>query len=442
MRRTALEATLVTILLVSFLPAPAANAIVTNPTFITEWGTTGTGDGQFQAPTGILVANGYTYVADSTNHRVAVFDEIGGFVTNWGSSGSAEGQFGSIAGLATDASGNIFVTDPSNNRIQRFTSGGQFIEAWGWGVDDGTAAFQVCVSGCQTGIAGTGNAQFDRPEDIVVNPVTDEVFVLDTFNNRVQRFSAEGSFLGKWGTNGTTEGQLDYAYGIDLDASGNVGVSEWGNNRVQWFSPTGTFQEMWGWGVDDGSAAYQICTSTCQAGSGGLGDGRFQRPYGLAVDADGHVWVADNFNHQVQVFEGDGTYITRWGTNGTAPGEFDYPYGVDVSSVGGVYVTDAGNNRVQVFGAPTALTIKAPPRVAAGSIARIKGKLKSDEPACVAKQKVRLLGGKRTLATKKTGADGSYLFRQRIRKTVKVQVVFDSLTACGSSVSPKRTIRV
>jgi len=85
---------------------------------------------------------------------------------------------------------------------------------------------------------------------------------------------------------------------------------------------------------------------------GGLGTepGQFWRPWSVAVDASGHVYVADVNNSRIQEFTSSGGYMTEWGGSGAGPGQFDFPVGVAVDASGHVYVADMNNNRIQVFG--------------------------------------------------------------------------------------------
>ena len=95
-----------------------------------------------------------------------------------------------------------------------------------------------------------------------------------TFNNhRIQKFTNTGTFLTKWGSSGTGDGQFAFPRDVAVDGSGNVFVGDDANRRIQKFTNTGTFLTKWG--------------------STGSGDGQFNRPRGVAVDASGNVFVAD-----------------------------------------------------------------------------------------------------------------------------------------------------
>ena len=91
------------------------------PAYLTQWGSQGTGNGQFSFPTGVPTdATGNVYVADTENRRIQKFTDTGSYLTQWGSLGSGDGQFDYPAGVATDSVGNIYVTDYFNHRTQKF----------------------------------------------------------------------------------------------------------------------------------------------------------------------------------------------------------------------------------------------------------------------------------------------------------------------------------
>jgi PKD repeat protein len=84
-------------------------------------------------------------------------------------------------------------------------------------------------------------------------------------------------------------------------------------------------------------------------GDMGSENGQFLQPAGVAADAAGYVYLADQSNHRVQKFTSAGTYTTKWGGEGTGDGTFRYPTDVAVSGTGDVYVADYNNQRVQQF---------------------------------------------------------------------------------------------
>lgn len=79
--------------------------------------------------------------------------------------------------------------------------------------------------------------------------------------------------------------------------------------------------------------------------------GKFYNPHEAALGPDGNLYVADRYNHQVQVFNQDGAFLRKWGGSGNKPGKFNEPTGIHVTPNGKVYVCEAGSGRVQVFDA-------------------------------------------------------------------------------------------
>jgi DNA-binding beta-propeller fold protein YncE len=122
----------------SAISTPNATATMT-AMFVTAWGNTGTGNGQFGAqspyvaPLGMALDNsGNVYVTDTRNERIEEFTSAGVYITQWGSGGSGNGQLGEPTGIAINRSnGNVYVDDPDNYRIEEFTSAGVYITQWG-----------------------------------------------------------------------------------------------------------------------------------------------------------------------------------------------------------------------------------------------------------------------------------------------------------------------
>jgi sugar lactone lactonase YvrE len=147
------------------------------------------GDGQFGWPSSIAVDSaGNVFVVDNSNNRIQKFTSNGQFVTKWGFSGSGYGQFmfRVQTGLAIDSSNNVYVTDQNNHRIQKFTNNGAYITQWGsyCNIVDG--------AGCLASPTGLGDGQFNRPSGVEIDSNTDAVYVTDELNNRIQKFILRG----------------------------------------------------------------------------------------------------------------------------------------------------------------------------------------------------------------------------------------------------------
>jgi hypothetical protein len=152
-------------------------------------------------------------------------------------------------------------------------------------------------------------------------------------------------------------GELRRPTGVAVDQSnGNVFIADTGNARVSEFDSSGAFVRAWGWGVADGEAQFEICTSACQSGIPGGGDGQFQNLFeqigaaGAAVDPITHdVYVTDQYiNNRVQYFDSSGEYLGQF--NGAdAPATLSGPKGVVVDSSSNVYVADTGHQTVDKF---------------------------------------------------------------------------------------------
>jgi len=129
------------------------------------------------------------------------------------------------------------------------------------------------------GSLGAGNGQFNTPWDVAVDS-NGNVYVADTYNHRIQKFTSSGGFLTKWGSYGTGDGQFNVPCGVAVDSNGNVYVADSHNHRIQTFTSTGAYITKWG--------------------SQGNGNGQFSYPSGVAVDSGGNVYVADTANNRIQ----------------------------------------------------------------------------------------------------------------------------------------------
>ena len=262
-------------------------------------------DGQFYNPVGVAVASdGSVYVAETLG--IQKYTSEGVYVSKWGTQGTGDGEFSWLDSVAVASDGSVYVADTGNSRIQKFTSEGVYVSQWG--------------------TEGTRDGQFKHPRGVAV-AADGSVYVADTGNHRIQKFTSEGVFITKWAEG--TAGQGNGPHRVAVAADGSVYVADEGNNRIQKFTSEGVFVSKWG--------------------TEGAGDGQFDWPTDVAVAADGSVYVADERNHRIQKFTSEGVFITKWGTEGAGEigltrdlfdGVFHYPRGVAVAADGSVYVAD------------------------------------------------------------------------------------------------------
>jgi len=154
-----------------------------------QWGSDGTGPGQFGEPWGIATGAGNVYVADTYRDRIEVFTAGGSFVGEWGTAGKGLGQLSFPYGIATDPAGNVYVADTVNDRVQKFTPGGALITAWG--------------------SIGRRPGHFILPTSVATDPAGN-VYVADAGEGdahgagfdegiaRVQKFTPNGQFITQW----------------------------------------------------------------------------------------------------------------------------------------------------------------------------------------------------------------------------------------------------
>ena len=181
------------------------------------------------------------------------------------------------------------------------------------------------------GRRGKQDGEFDACVGLAISK-NDEIYTAEFRNQRVQKFTTEGRFLGGFPVQ-------PHAGGLAVDGEGNVYVAHWNSNKLAVYSPSGELLREWG--------------------TKGTADGEFQLPGSVAYGPDGLLYVPDQGNSRVQKFTPDGKFVGKWGTLGKEPGQFGGdqaaggrfagPQFVAFDRAGNVYTTDAAMDRVQKF---------------------------------------------------------------------------------------------
>lgn len=172
-------------------------------------------------------------------------------------------------------------------------------------------------------IDGWGQGLFGNPHGLEID-AQGHVWVTDTELHQVLRFTPGGELLlsvGEKGVPGLDGEHFDQPTDVAVAMDGTFYVSDgYGNNRVAKFAPDGRFLGDWG--------------------SAGEAPGQFRLPHGIALDAEGRVYVADRSNSRLQVFTGEGRFLYQ-----KERSQVGRPWGVDVGPDGHVYIIDGGDLR-------------------------------------------------------------------------------------------------
>jgi DNA-binding beta-propeller fold protein YncE len=173
---------------------------------------------------------------------------------------------------------------------------------------------------------GTEKGELDTPRGLALDHAGN-IFVADTNNGRIEKFSPSGTYITSIGRKGSDAGELGEPNGIAIDRFGNIYVAEASNHRVQKLKSDGTFIAQW-------------------TGP----EPRFYGPRKIAIGPDDSIYVVDQGRTRIVKFSPDGQVLANWGRKGNGDGEFDDPTSVAVDPTNNkVYVADPCNKRIQVF---------------------------------------------------------------------------------------------
>ncbi len=345
----------VTVLFNGFMPARgAANDINT----VAGIGASG-GDGgpataaMMRSPQDMALGpDGSIYIADTWNHRIRVVAPTGTITTfaGIGESGfSGDGgpataaRFSYPYGIVVDPAGNVYVTDIGNAVVRR--------------IDSATGVITTIAGNGTEGFSGDGGnateAMLNAPRGITLHPTTGDLYIADTMNNRVRKIALSTGIIttvagdGGSGSGGdgsqATSADMKQPSDVAFDAAGNLYIADTENHRIRKVATNGIISKYAG----DGSRGF--------SGDGGNSlKAKMDSPTGIAIDANGVMYIADSDNNRVRKVasnimttyagNGGGTFA---GDGGAAIAAGLSPEQVTIGAGGSILIADTWNHRIR-----------------------------------------------------------------------------------------------
>jgi DNA-binding beta-propeller fold protein YncE len=266
-------------------------------------------------PYGIAVHHGRMFVGDTVRHDIGVYDfpEQKFFKIGVEEDEEGHGKLEMPMGLDVDGQGNLYVFDGKIKNVMVYNRDGKFLRQIGDAdkiarpagiavTKDGSRIYAVDIGGSSSnehkvivydgksgehlfdiGKRGTEKGEFNLPRDTVVAP-DGSVYVVDSGNFRVEKFTPDGKFLNTFGAIGRQSGQFSRPKEIAADKDGNVYIVDAAFGNFQIFDSTGQLLLAVGTRSNtDGPAKYSL-------------------PAGIAIDDDGRIYVVDQYFRKVDIF--------------------------------------------------------------------------------------------------------------------------------------------
>ncbi|KAM3616911.1 uncharacterized protein V6R79_025937 [Siganus canaliculatus] len=239
-----------------------------------------------------------------------------------GTRGRDKGEFTNLQGISTSNNGRIVVADSNNQCIQVFSNDGQFKMRFG--------------------VRGRSPGQLQRPTGVTVD-MNGDIIVADYDNRWISIFSSDGKFKSKIGA-----GRLMGPKGVAVDKNGHiitvdnkaccVFIFQSNGKLVTKFGARGTSDRHF---AEKSSANIALEQKLSKSGP-------VFSPHFVAVNNKNEIVVTDFHNHSVKVYNADGEFLFKFGSHGEGNGQFNAPTGVAVDANGNIIVADWGNSRIQV----------------------------------------------------------------------------------------------
>lgn len=266
----------------------------------------------FTPGAGMAVAvdtGGNVWYYNRGSHPVIQFNPEGRVLQAWKEDPKLSNHAAAAHGMTVGADGGVWLVDRETNRIWKFSPEGRVLQAIGG------------FSGRQ----GDDSAKyaFNRPAD-AAHDSAGNTYIADGYQNtRVVKYGPRGDYITHWGGPGAERGKFKLVHGVAVGPQDRVYVADRGNNRIQVFDSDGRFMTLW--------------------------EG-FGTPWALTYDKrENVVWTCDGDAGRVLKLSLEGQVLGGFASDGPAAGQLHQAHGIAVGADGAIYVAETRNNRVQKF---------------------------------------------------------------------------------------------
>lgn len=325
-----------------------------NGSYLRQWGQFGHQPGEFEVLSDIEIdGSDNVYVLSGGIGRLQIFDTTGTYIREFDNTGMDTG-FWYSRGFALDSAGNVYIYDKDANRIQAFQNDGTFLYGWlsvNWGKGQVAHPTNVSVNsegnlfvsdfythriqifdnnstfvGQVGSVKGDGQYRFDSPQGVAFDKAGN-FYLVDYRNHNIKVYDKNRVFLRQFGSYGSGDGELMNPLDIAFDSLENLYVADYGNSRIEVFDKNGNFIK-------------HLATFDYKGG----------KTLAIDIDANDIIYLINTKNYHVIRYDTDGNRLEDWGT-----GLFHYPVDLTVDGHGNLYVLDNTDRNVRVFDSTGAL---------------------------------------------------------------------------------------